>query len=191
MALSTSQPLAFSSSQDQNAHRMPPPSQTLRGAASPSSVRAPCADGCGGSGHRRARSGPWPRTWPRAPPSRRILYPSPLRDHQRRNEDEHRPQCRGRGVESDQVALERGRVDAAIRGLMAATTSAHGVERIEERGSPPRHEHAADVERTTKPPPPAGRRGPRPGAHRSTTPHRDCRGHSRRTTAALSSLTRW
>ena len=30
----------------------------------------------------------------------------------------HRPRCRGRGVESDQVALERGRVDAVIAGLL-------------------------------------------------------------------------
>ena len=30
----------------------------------------------------------------------------------------HRPQRRGRGVESDQVALERGRLDAVIAGLL-------------------------------------------------------------------------
>ena len=30
----------------------------------------------------------------------------------------HRPRCRGRGVESDQVALERGGVDAVIAGLL-------------------------------------------------------------------------
>ena len=30
----------------------------------------------------------------------------------------HRPRRRGRGVESDQVALERGRLDAVIAGLL-------------------------------------------------------------------------
>ena len=28
----------------------------------------------------------------------------------------HRPQCRGRGIESEQVALQRGRLDAVIAG---------------------------------------------------------------------------
>ena len=33
----------------------------------------------------------------------------------------HRPRRRGRGVESDEVALERGRLDAVIAGLRVPT----------------------------------------------------------------------
>ena len=114
-----------------------------------------------------------------------------------------RLQTTGRGAFRTAAAI----TTAPIRGLMAATTS----DRVSrKRGSPPRHERAADVERTNQADDDGGGAPARPdvghdqGAPPITTPRRrgaatraapwtadGTPGGPRRAAAALCSLTRW